>query len=77
VHEYAPKVDAEFRMAGRWPLGVGEESGVLVFEVEGYFNAFAAAANTLLQRLMLDPSSSLPPARYRRDQSADKPVAPS
>jgi hypothetical protein len=77
VHEYAPKVNAQFRMKGRWPLGIGEESGVLVFEVEGYLNAFAAAANTLLQRLMLDPSSSLPPVRYRRDQSADKPVAPS
>lgn len=71
VHEYAPKVDTEIRMAGPSATGVAEENGVLIFEVEGYFRAFEKAADRLVARLLLDlDTSALPPVKYRREQDS-------
>ena len=76
VHEYQPKVDAEFWMGDGHPLGLAEENGRLIFKVEPYHRHFSAEADLLYRQLMHLPDPQIPPPLLKGQRGGRAPTTP-
>jgi hypothetical protein len=66
VHEYQPKVNSAFYINDGAPLGLSEQDGELIFNVEPYFRHFSDEVDRLHSELRLNPAAEIPPPQRRR-----------
>lgn len=63
VHEYSPKVDAEFWIGGGPGPGLASRDGVLIFRVAPYFRDFCAEQQVVRSELEAMSDPEVPPPK--------------
>jgi hypothetical protein len=66
VHEYQPKVNSAFFIGDGAALGLAEENGELIFNVEPYHRHFSDEVDRLHAELRLNPAAEIPPPQRRK-----------
>lgn len=66
VHEYQPKVNSAFFIGEGAALGLAEDTGELIFNIEPYQRHFSAEVDRLHAELRLNPAAEIPPPQRRK-----------
>jgi hypothetical protein len=66
VHEYQPKANSAFYINDGAPLGLAEENGELIFNVEPYHRHFSDEVERLHAEFRLNPAAEIPQPQRRK-----------